>query len=98
MGITANTISRVVGTEVKWQRLRGNMWFGSRKSKSKNSHLEYQEWVLKNNFLVFNSSVSSSCLTLCDPVGCSLPGFSVHRILQTRILEWIAVSFSRGSS
>ena len=32
---TANTISRVVGIEIKWQRLRGNMWFGSRKSKSK---------------------------------------------------------------
>ena len=30
-----------------------------------------------------------SCLTLCDPMDCSLPGSSVHRILQARILEWI---------
>ena len=42
--------------------------------------------------------VAQSCLTLCDPVDCSLPGSSVHRILQARILEWVAISFSRGSS
>ena len=34
----------------------------------------------------------------CDPMDCSLPGSSVHRILQARILEWVAISFSRGSS
>ena len=39
-----------------------------------------------------------SYLTLCDPMDCSLPGFSVHGILQARILEWVAISFSRGSS
>ena len=39
-----------------------------------------------------------SCLTLCDPVDCSPPGSSVHGILQARILEWVAISFSRGSS
>ena len=39
-----------------------------------------------------------SCLTLCDPVDCSPPGFSIHGILQARILEWVAISFSRGSS
>ena len=38
------------------------------------------------------------CLTLCDPVDCSLLGFSVHGILQARILEWVTISFSRGSS
>ena len=42
--------------------------------------------------------VTQSCLTLCDPMDSSLPGFSVHGILQTRILEWVAVVFSRGSS
>ena len=35
-----------------------------------------------------------SCLTLCDPMNCSPPGFSVHRILQARTLEWIAIPFS----
>ena len=42
--------------------------------------------------------VTRLCLTLCNPVGCSLPGSSVHGILQTRTLEWVAISFSRGSS
>ena len=36
-----------------------------------------------------------SCLTLCDPIDGSPPGSSVHRILQARILEWVAISFSR---
>ena len=36
--------------------------------------------------------------TLCDPMDCSPPGSSVHGILQARILEWVAISFSRGSS
>ena len=42
--------------------------------------------------------VSPPCLTLCDHVDCSLPDSSVHGILQARILEWVAISFSMGSS
>ena len=42
--------------------------------------------------------VAQSCLTLCDPMDCSLSGFSVHGISQARVLEWIAISFFRGSS
>ena len=42
--------------------------------------------------------VTQSCLTFCDPMDCSPPGSSVWRILQARILEWVAISFSRGSS
>ena len=38
------------------------------------------------------------CPTLCDPMECSLPNSSVHGILQTRIVEWVAISVSRGSS
>ena len=37
-----------------------------------------------------------SCPTLCDPMDCSLPGFSVHGILQARTLEWVAISFSNA--
>ena len=44
------------------------------------------------------SEVAQLYLTLCDSVDCSPPGFSVHGILQARILEWVAISFSRGSS
>ena len=42
--------------------------------------------------------VTQSCLTLCDPIDCSPPDSSVHGILQARILEWVAIPFSRGSS
>ena len=38
------------------------------------------------------------CLTLCDPMGCSLQSSSVHGIFQARVLEWVAISFCRGSS
>ena len=36
--------------------------------------------------------VAQSCLTLCNPMDCSLPGSSVHEILQARISEWVAVA------
>ena len=42
--------------------------------------------------------VAQLCLTLCDPMDCGLPGFYVHGIFQARVLEWVAISFSRGSS
>ena len=42
--------------------------------------------------------VAQLCLTLCNPMDCSLPGSSVHRIFQAIVLEWIVISFSRGSS
>ena len=43
-------------------------------------------------------SVTQSCLTLCNPIDCSLPGSSVHEIFQARILEKAAISYSRRSS
>ena len=47
---------------------------------------------------VKSSQVSQSCPTLCDPMDCSPPGSSVHGIFQARVLEWVAISFSRRSS
>ena len=44
------------------------------------------------------NEVAQLCLTLCDSLDCSLPNSSIHGILQARILEWVAISFSRGSS
>ena len=44
------------------------------------------------------SEVAQSCPTLCNPVDCSPSSSSVHGILQARILEWVAISFSRGPS
>ena len=40
------------------------------------------------------SEVDQSCPTLSDPMGCSLPGSSVHGIFQARVLEWVAIAFS----
>ena len=44
------------------------------------------------------SEVAQSCPTLCNPMDCSPPGSPIHGILQARTLEWVAISFSRGSS
>ena len=41
--------------------------------------------------------VAQSCPTLCNPMDCSLPGSSIHGIFQAKILEWVVISFSRGS-
>ena len=53
---------------------------------------------LSKKFSESESEVAQLCPTLCDPMDCSLPGSSVHGIFQARVLEWIAISFSRGSS
>ena len=42
--------------------------------------------------------VAQLCLTLCNPINCSPPGSSVLGILQARVLEWVVIPFSRGSS
>ena len=55
-------------------------------------------WLRLAPCVTFESEVTQSCLTLCDPVDCSPPGSSVHGVLMARILEWVAISFSRGSS
>ena len=44
------------------------------------------------------TEVAQLCLTLCDPMDCSLPGSFVYGIFQAIVLEWVAISFSRGSS
>ena len=58
--------------------------------------------AIPTDFLFMASLVvvlfAQSCPTLCDPMDCNLPGSSVHGILQARILEWLAIPFSRGSS
>ena len=63
------------------------------------SHSSYKIIYLVNCFKLpaaAAAKVRQLCLTLCDPVDCSPPGFSVHGILQARILEWVAMPFPRG--
>ena len=58
-------------------------------------------WVtlIVSNFSLWKleALVTQSCLILCDSIDCNPPGSSVHEILQSRMLEWVAISFSRGS-
>ena len=48
--------------------------------------------------ICMRAKLLQSCLTLCDSMVCSPPGFTVHGVLQARILEWVAMPSSRGSS
>ena len=60
--------------------------------------LAYSWCSVKVRFQVMNMLVTQSCPTLCDPMDCSPPGSSVHEICQARILEWVVIPISRGSS
>ena len=62
------------------------------------SHLSPYVSLFPKGPLMHVCSVDYSYLTLCAPVNCGLPGSSVHGIIQATILEWAAISFSRGSS
>ena len=57
-----------------------------------------QHWPIHIYWSESVSLVVQSCLTLCDPLACSPPGFSVCGIFQARIQEWGAIPFSKGSS
>ena len=95
-----------------WQTLNSNWKLKSGEFHSRNSFeltvtfqkVVFEDWghYLIWKFLLkeyaFKVLVTLSCLILCDPVDYSPPGSSVHWILQARILEWVAISSSRGSS
>ena len=65
---------------------------------SPNHHSTLWKTPHLNNKVKSEIEVAQWCLILCDPMDCSLPGSSLHGILQARVLEWVAISFSRGSS
>ena len=46
--------------------------------------------------IYIESEVAQSCLTVCDPMDCNLPGSSLHGILQARVLEWVAIFLLQG--
>ena len=69
------------------------------------SHTHWGRFIVFPNILKYlksqivkKSELAQSCPTLCDPMDCSSPGSSVYGILQARILQWLAIPFSRGSS
>ena len=77
-------------------------------SLSEHCRSKHVEWYLENRsweqtLTLFikkqsESEVAQSCLTLCNPMDHNLPGSSVHGVFQARVLEWVAIFFSRGSS
>ena len=70
------------------------------KSHGQRSLIGYSPWGHKESDMTerLHFHFSLSCPTLCDPMDCSPPGSSVHGVLLARILEWVAIPFSRGSS
>ena len=75
-------------------------WFnqGSFNLETKYSNLEILDLDLRNLCACMHAKSLQSCPSLCNPMDYSLPGSSVHGILQARILEWVAMPSSRGSS
>ena len=60
--------------------------------------LGWKNLYCENDYTAAAAQLLQACPTLCNPVDYSLPGSSVHGILQARVLEWVAMASSRGSS
>ena len=89
----------LVAVTVVWLYRRISLFFKEMSAEV----FKYLDVYLQFNFTWFRgkrkeSEVAQSCPTLCDPMDCSLPGSPVHRVFQAIELEWIAISFSSGSS
>ena len=79
----------IAGGNLKWRSFCGKQ--SCRSSKTVNIELPHDPVTY------LTVLVTQMCLTLCDLMECSPPGSSVHGILQARILEWVTISFYRGS-
>ena len=85
--------SKVQPSERDWGRGRG--WDGAKEWVRAPQREQECVCVCVRAHMRVRAVLLQSCVTLCDPVDCGLPGSSVHGILQARILEWIAISYSR---
>ena len=84
-------------------RLCGTPWMAAHQAPlslgfSKQEHWSCCHFLLQCMKVESESEVAQSCLTLRDPMDCSLPGSSIHGILQARVLEWGAIAFSKLSN
>ena len=92
---SSNTLATWFKELTHWKRCEA--WKDSgqgEKGKIEEEMIGWHHWLNGHS----ESEVTQSCPTLCDPMDCSLPGFSLHGIFQARVLEWVAISFSSGSS
>ena len=96
MGKTTDLFKKIRETKATFHSKMGTIKVRNAKDLTEAEEIKkrWQEYTESES----ESEVAQSCLTLCDPMDCSLPGSSVHGILQARVLEWVAISFSRGSS
>ena len=94
------THSSVLAWRIPWTEEPGGLQStGSQRVTPTHTHTPRKQNKLGfREFHIKKSEVAQSCLTLCDPKDCSPPGSSIHGIFQARVLEWAAISFSRGSS
>ena len=81
--------------ESKGKQFCGLKWI---RKINENGRLLCIELKMKVGRQTFSHARAQSCLILCDPIDYSLPGPSVHGIFESRILELVAISFSRASS
>ena len=91
--------------EIKYPHTQSHSWKSTRRRLRRDRSnalfsIQHRAWHLPgtHNQLKVKVLVTQLCPTLCHLMDCRLPGFSVHGILQARILEWVAIPFSRGSS
>ena len=87
------TLSSILVWEIPWTEEPGRLQSNAVAKRVGHDLVTKQDSISGAIFMV-----AKSCLTLCDPVDCSLPGSPVRRNLQARMLEWVAISSSRGSS
>ena len=89
----AAKVTSVVSDSVRPHRWQPSRLLRPWNSPSKNTGVGCH-FLLQSVKVKSESEVTQSCLTLRDPMDCSLPGSSVHRISQARVLEWVAIAFS----
>ena len=78
----------------RWQPIRlPRPWDSPGKNTGVGCHFHIQCMKVKSE-----SEAAQSCLTLSDPMDCSIPGSSVHGIFQARVLEWVAIAFSGSNA
>ena len=95
--LSSASLCTLISSFLQWTRFLHKTGKIFRKLQNYYIRLSYPARRRTSFLLLCVLSSLQSCLTLCDPMDCSLPGFSVHGILQARILEWVSISSSTGS-